>query len=287
MKAAGIRVLASVFVLLLGAPAVAPVEEIVKIAYLAPLSGPNALPFEEWLKNFRAAAEATNVRDGAKTGRKIEVVPFDNKGTVQDALIVFQQARDQNIAYFASTVSSIANALSDAIVKYNARNPTKPVLFLDFDARDPALTEEKCNFWHFRFEPHTDMQIRVLVAAIAKQPELKKLFLLNQDYAWGHSVQKAARAALREKRPDIEIVGDDLIPLAKVKDFSPYVAKIQASGADSVLTGNWGADLTLFIKATHVSGLKAELFSTHAWALGAPRAMGDLARIRRTPLRRP
>jgi branched-chain amino acid transport system substrate-binding protein len=227
------------------------------------------------------------VRDGAKTGRKIEVVPFDNKGTVQDALIVFQQARDQNIAYFASTVSSIANALSDAIVKYNARNPTKPVLFLDFDARDPALTEEKCNFWHFRFEPHTDMQIRVLVAAIAKQPELKKLFLLNQDYAWGHSVQKAARAALREKRPDIEIVGDDLIPLAKVKDFSPYVAKIQASGADSVLTGNWGADLTLFIKATHVSGLKAELFSTHAWALGAPRAMGDLARIRRTPLRRP
>ena len=126
---------------------------------------------------------------------------FDNKGTVQDTLIVFQQALDQNIVYFASTISSVANALSDAIVKYNARNPAKPVLFLDFDARDPALTEDKCNFWHFRFEPHTDMQIRVLVAAIAKQPEVKKLFLLNQDYAWGHSVQKAARAALKEKRP--------------------------------------------------------------------------------------
>ena len=35
----------------------------------------------------------------------------------------------------------------------------------------------------------------------------------------------------------------------KVKDFAPYVAKIKASGADTVITGNWGNDLALLVKA--------------------------------------
>jgi branched-chain amino acid transport system substrate-binding protein len=249
-------------------------EEVVKVAFFAPLSGPSALAFEEWLRIFRAAAEAANAREGTKSGKRIEIVPFDNKGNVQDTLIVFQQARDQNIAYVAATISSVANALSEAVLKHNMRNPDKPVLFLDYDARDPALTEERCNFWHFRFEPHTDMQIRVLVSAIARQASVKKIYLLNQDYAWGHSVQKSARDALKEKRPDIEIVGDDLVPLQKVKDFAPYIAKIKASGADSVLTGNWGQDLALFVKAAHANGLNASLFTTHAWGLGTPSAMG-------------
>jgi branched-chain amino acid transport system substrate-binding protein len=255
-------------------------EEVVKVAYFAPLSGPAALPFEEWLRIFRAAIEAANAREAPKSGKRIEIVPFDNKGTVQDTLIVFQQARDQNISYVAATISSVANALTEAIAKHNSRNPDKPVLFLDYDARDPALTEERCNFWHFRFEPHTDMQIRVLVGAIARQPSVKKIYMLNQDYAWGHSVQRAVREALKEKRPDIEIVGDDMVPLQKVKDFAPYAAKIKASGADSILTGNWGQDLALFVRAAHATGLAATLFTTHAWGLGTPSAMGSSAENR-------
>ena len=54
---------------------------------------------------------------------------------------------------------------------------------------------------------------------------------------------------LAAKRPDIEIVGDELHPLFKVSDFSPYIAKIKASGADTVITGNWGPDFALLLKA--------------------------------------
>lgn len=250
-------------------------DEVVKIAYLAPLSGSNALAFEEGLKIFRAAAEAANARESGRSGKRIEIVPFDNKGTVQDTLIVFRQAVDQDIHYVAATISSVANALSEAVLKHNTRNPQQAVLYLNYDARDPKLTEEACHFWHFRFEPHADMQVRVLTAAAVSQPEVKKIFFLNPDYAWGHAVQKSAREELREKRPDVEIVGDDLVPLARVKDFAPYVTKIKASGADSVLTGNWGADLTLFVKAAHEQGLRARLFTTHAWVLGTPAAIGS------------
>jgi branched-chain amino acid transport system substrate-binding protein len=82
---------------------------------------------------------------------------------------------------------------------------------------------------------------------------------------------------LDEKRPDIEIVGDDLHPLAKIKDFSPYIAKIRASGADSVITGNWGADLALLVKAASEAGLDVSFYTQYAGIVGALSAMGDAA----------
>jgi branched-chain amino acid transport system substrate-binding protein len=79
---------------------------------------------------------------------------------------------------------------------------------------------------------------------------------------------------LGKRRPDIEIVGDELIPLGKVKDFAPYVAKIKSSGADTVLTGNWGSDLALLIKSAEESGLKASFYTNYGFLVGTPRAFG-------------
>jgi branched-chain amino acid transport system substrate-binding protein len=250
-------------------------QDAVRIAYLAPLSGSlNVLGFEEWQKNFRAAVDEVNARGGVLGGRKLEIVAFDNKGSPQETMLVFKQVTDQDIRYVATTISSVALALSDAVAKHNARNPDRPVLFLDYDAREPSLTESKCNFWHFRFHPHSDMQLNVLTDYIARQPGIRRLYLINQDYAWGHSVARATLEMLGRKRPDIQIVGNDLVPLGKVKDFAPYVAKIAASSADAVLTGNWGNDLSLLIRAAHDGNLKAAFYTTHAWALGTPAAIG-------------
>jgi branched-chain amino acid transport system substrate-binding protein len=249
-------------------------DDKVRIAFIAPLSGTFALVFEENLKLFRAAADEINARGGVLGGRKIEIVPFDNKGTPQETLIVLNQAMDQDIRYVLATISSIALTISDALSKYNERNPGKPVLFLNYDAREPSLTEDKCSYWHFRFQPNSDMQVKVLTDHMAGRSAVKKVYMINQDYAWGHSFRRAARDNLGKRRPDIEIVGDDLVPLGKVKDFAPYVSKIRASGADTVLTGNWGNDLVLLIKASEQSGLKAEFYTTHAYVWGTPAAIG-------------
>ena len=61
---------------------------------------------------------------------------------------------------------------------------------------------------------------------------------------------------------------------SRVKDFSPYIAKIKASGADSVITGNWGADLALLIKAAKDADLKANFYTYYAASTGVPTAMG-------------
>jgi len=248
--------------------------EALRVAFINTLSGAFALQGEETLKNLQTAVDAVNSKGGVLGGRQIELVPFDNKGNPQETLIVLKQAIDQDLRFVISGVSNIAHAVSDAVVKHNARNPDKPVLFLDYGALDPALTEAKCNFWHFRFESHADMQVGVLTDYMARQQAVRKVYLINQDYAFGQATAKAAREMLAAKRPDIQIVGDELIPLGKVKDFAPYVAKIHASGADSVVTGNWGNDLSLLIKASNETGLKATYFTLLGAFFGTPGAIG-------------
>lgn len=248
--------------------------EPLKIAFINTLSGAFALQGEETLKNFQTAVDGVNARGGVLGGRPLEIVTYDNKGNPQETLIVLKQAIDQDIRYVISGVSNIAHAISDAVGKHNARNPDEPVLFLDYGALDPALTESKCSFWHFRFESHADMQVGVLTDYMVRQPSIRKVYLINQDYAFGQATAKAAREMLTAKRPDIQIVGDELIPLGKVKDFAPYVAKIHASGADAVLTGNWGNDLSLLIKASNETGLTATYYTLLGAFFGTPGAIG-------------
>lgn len=232
----------------------------VRIATIQPLSGPFALQGDEIVKQLRAAADRINAQGGIYDGRKIEIVALDGKANVQDSLLALTQAADSNISYVISNISSVVHALSDAVVKHNRRNPDNRILLINTDARDPALTESKCHFWHFRLNYHTDTEIDFLTDYLAKQSSVRKVYLINQDYAFGHAVQKGSRKLLKQKRPDIEIVGESLVPLGKVKDFSPYAAKIRASGADTVITGNWGNDMFLLVRAGSDSGLAVRYY---------------------------
>ena len=256
----------------------------VKLAVLGPMSGPFALQGEERLKIFQASADIVNARGGVLGGKKIEIVAFDNKSNPQESLIVLKQAIDQDIRFVASSASNVAHAISDALVKHNSRNPDQRVLFFDFNALDPVLTEAKCNFWHFRFEVHSDTQVNALTDFMIRQPSVRKVYLINQDYAFGQAVSKAAKEMLAAKRPDIQVVGDDFVALGKVKDFAPYIAKIRAAGADSVLTGNWGNDLSLLVKAGNEAGLKATFYAMLAGYPGTWAGIGTAGADRVTSL---
>ncbi|MFO1319333.1 MAG: branched-chain amino acid ABC transporter substrate-binding protein [Burkholderiales bacterium] len=247
----------------------------VKIAFLDPLSGAFANVGEVGLRHLQFAADKINAKGGVM-GQKIEVVPFDTKTSPQEAQLVFKQIVDQGIRYmFQGNGSSVAIALTEALSKHNAREPGKTVMFLNYGAVDPVLTNDKCNYFHFRFDADADMKMQALTNYMALQKDIKKVYLINQDYAFGQSVSKAARAMLNKKRPDVEIVGDDLHPLGKVKDFAPYVSKIKASGADAVVTGNWGNDIALLIKASKDAGLAAKYYTYYAGGLGTPPAIGE------------
>ncbi|HYD59138.1 MAG TPA: branched-chain amino acid ABC transporter substrate-binding protein [Noviherbaspirillum sp.] len=248
--------------------------ENVKIAFIDGLSGPVAPISQNQLKAFQMLAEMANKQKLAGDNT-LEFVGFDNKASPQETLHQLKSAIDQGYRYVAQgNGSGAALALLDAINKHNERNPGKEVVYLNFSAVDPDLTNSKCSFWHFAFDSNADMKMEALTSYMAKLPNVKKVYLVNQNYAFGHQFARAAKEYLKRKRPDVEIVGDDLHPIMQVKDFSPYVAKIKASGADTVLTGNWGPDLSLLIKAARDANLTTDFYTYYAVSSGVPTAMG-------------
>lgn len=263
---------------LIGFPAITIAADTIRIAFIDPLSGPFANVGEMEVRAFQYAIDLVSARGGVLGGTKLELVTFDNKANPQDSLLALKQASDQGIRYITQGNSSaVALALSDAVSKQNGRDPDRSILYLNYAAVDPALTNERCSFWHFRFDADADMKMSALTDTIAASKSIKKVYLINQDYSFGQAVAKAARTMLAKKRPDIAIVGDDLHPLGKVKDFSPYIAKIRASGADSVVTGNWGNDFTLLVKAAKDAGLPVDYFTYYAGAPGMLTVLGESA----------
>jgi branched-chain amino acid transport system substrate-binding protein len=247
----------------------------IKIAYIDPLSGLMAATGDHGLKELQFAAARINDKGGV-LGQKLEIVGMDNKLSPQESLTLLGRAVDEGIRYVVQgNGSSVAGALIDAINKNNARNPDKSVLFLNFAAVDPDFTNSKCSFWHFRFDANSDMKLQAIVGQMARDASVKKVYIIGQDYQFGQQVSKTAKVLLKEKLPNAQLVGDELHPLARVKDFSPYVAKIQASGADTVVTGNWGSDLALLIRAARDAGLQAKFYTFYAGVTGSPVALGE------------
>ena len=248
--------------------------EVVKMVRIDALSGLMGGVGNNQLKSWQFFAEKFSASNPA--GVKFEVTGVDNKLSPTESVNALKGSIDRGVRYIIQgNGSSVALALVDAINKHNERNPGKEVVYLDDSAVDPDLTNSKCSFWHFRFDADTTMKMEAMTTFMKDQKDIKKVYLFNQNYSHGQQVAKYAKEYLKRKRPDIEIVGEDLHPLAQVRDFSPYIAKIRASGADSVITGNWGSDLSLLIKAAHEGGYNGKFFTYYTGVTGTPSALGS------------
>ena len=257
----------------------------IKMAMIEGLSGPFANTGEAVFRNLIWAVERVNARGGVKlpgpdgvgtVARPLLLERYDSKGQTEEAMTALKSAIDDG-AQFVMQGNSSANAaaLIEAINKHNEREPGKRVLFLNYSAVDPILTNEKCSFWHFRFDAHADMRMTALMQVIKEDKALKSVYVIGQDYSFGHAVAREAKRQLTLVRPDIALVGEELHPMGRVKDFLPYAVKIKASGAQAVITGNWGNDLTLLVKAAKEVGFEGKFYTFYGNALGAPAAIGD------------
>lgn len=270
-------------VLFLGASLAAAVQPVaqppIRIALIEGLSGPFANTGEAVFRNLVWATERVNARGGIKLAsgtRNLLIERYDSKGQNEEALSALRSAIDDGVRVIAQGNSSaIAAVLIDAINKHNQREPGKRVLFLNYSAVDPILTNEKCSYWHFRFDANADMRMAALMEVLKDDRTLKSIYLIGQDYSFGQAVLREARKQIGLQRPDVRIVGDELHPIGRVKDFIPYAAKIKASGAQAVLTGNWGNDLTLLVKAAKEVGFEGRFYTFYGNALGVPGVLGE------------
>ncbi|MBJ2144112.1 branched-chain amino acid ABC transporter substrate-binding protein [Delftia acidovorans] len=265
-----------------GQPVPPPRGEPIRLALIESLSGPFANTGEAVFRNLLWATERVNARGGvplpaAQGGaRPLAIERHDSKGQNEEALSALRAAIDGGArVVMQGNSSAVAAVLVDAIAKHNERDPARRVLYLNYSAVDPALTNERCSFWHFRFDAHADMRMAALMQVLREDAAVRSAYLIGQDYSFGQAVLREARRQLAAQRPDVAIVGDELHPVGRVKDFAPYAAKIKASGAQGVITGNWGNDLMLLVKAAREAGFDGRFYTFYGNALGAPAALGE------------
>lgn len=253
-----------------------------KFALIEGLSGPFAANGQAALREYQFAADHfINAKGGVAGGHKVEFIGLDNKTSPKESLIQLKNAIGQGARYvFQGNSSGVAHAIIDGVNKHNERNAGHEVLYLNYAAVDPALTNEQCSFWHFRFDPNADQKMYAVTEVIKARKDIKKIYLIGQDYSFGKAVAAAARTYLTEKRPDIQIVGDELHPIGKVKDFTPYVTKIKAAGADAIITGNWGSDMVNLARAANAVGITADFFTYYAAGTGITAAIGEAGKGR-------
>lgn len=250
----------------LAASGPASAQQTYKIAYIDPLSGPFANVGELMLTHIQYAVEDINAKGGVLGGTRLQLLQFDSKLSAQESQSALQAAIDQGAQAIVTggSGSSVVTALVQSVNRWNQRNPGKELLVLNHSSIDPEMTGKACSFWHFQTEANTAMKMKALPNYIKKTPDIRKVYLLNQDYAHGKQWASYGRQLVGLARPDIQFVGEALHPIGRVKDFSPYLANVRQAGADTVISGNWGQDMTLLLKAAGDAGYNLRYFNHSA-----------------------
>jgi branched-chain amino acid transport system substrate-binding protein len=225
-----------------------------KIALVETLSGPQASTGLLYRAAVKFGLDGIN-QSGGWNGEQIQVMEYDNQGGPAGASDKVKAAiADGARIIIQGSSSAVSGQITEDVRKYNLRNPGKEVLFLNVGGEALELTGEKCHFYHFRFTTNAPIRVKALVRAMKEAGDLgTKVYAMNQNYSWGMDMDKSIKQYAKEG--GYTVVDSVLHDVNKIQDFAPYAAKIKASGAQTVITGNWSNDLLLLMKATGNAGL--------------------------------
>jgi branched-chain amino acid transport system substrate-binding protein len=248
----------------------------VKIGVIETLSGPQAASGLMYRTAARYAVDRINAQ-GGWNGQPIQLVEYDNQGGPTGAADKLKTAISDGVHLIVQGASSaVGGQLTEDVRKHNLRNPGKEIVYINVGAEALELTGEKCHFHHFRFSGNAQVRTKALVQAMKASGTLgTRVYAINQNYSWGQDMEKATldNAALG----GYEVVEKTLHDVNRIQDFAPYVAKIGAAKADTVITGNWSNDLLLLMKATRAAGLKTRFGTIFLDQPGNIANAGDLA----------
>jgi branched-chain amino acid transport system substrate-binding protein len=250
--------------------------EQLKIATIESFSGPGADIGVVWAEGIKYGVDRVNA-EGGFNGQPIKLLEYDDQTTPGGASDKLRAAIAEGARIIVSGAPSfIAAQIDEDVRKYNLRNPGKEIIYYSVGSESYDLTASKCQFWFFRLISNPYVRIKALVKVMKEEGMLgSKVYSINQNYAYGMEMQKAQARAV--KANGAEIIDATLHDVAKIQDFSPYIAKIKASGAETVLSGNWGNDIILLMKAANNAGLKVRFGGTNIDNVGVIGSAGEAA----------
>jgi branched-chain amino acid transport system substrate-binding protein len=219
------------------------------IGMIEATSGPFKASGERFVLGARYAIEEINAKGGL-LGKQVELVVEDSafKADVANRKATKLILEDKADFLLGSLGSHIALATMKVAEKY------KKILVCP-NAEAASITGQEFNPYIFRTTPTTGQRTAATMAYLAKYTKYKKFYILCMDLSLGREAGEGFKKNLN-KIPGAQLVGEDYHPIA-LKDFSPYVSKVISSGAEVVLTVDYGPDLANLIKTGAQLGWKA------------------------------
>ncbi|AST35147.2 ABC transporter substrate-binding protein [Ralstonia solanacearum] len=238
-------------------------EAPLRIGLVDPLTGVYAAVAQNEVTGARLAVAQINARGGI-LGRPIELLVEDSAndvGTgVQKARKLIE--RDQVSFLIGDVNSGIAQAIAQV-------SNEKKVLHIVSGGHTDTITGSDCKWNVYRVCNTTSMEANA-VANLLFSKYGKKWHFITPDYAFGHTLQKAAAADLQKLGGTI--TGNELTPLGTT-DFSAYLIKARAANPDVLVVLPQGSDMVNCLKQIaqfgigkqmHIAGLQQELESLEA-----------------------
>jgi branched-chain amino acid transport system substrate-binding protein len=213
-----------------------------------PLSGVMKDVGDRVVNTIKYSVEQINANGGV-LGKKLVVVAEDSQLKADVATRKATKLILEDKADFIMT--GVGSHVASAMMRVAEQNKK---IFVTYTCEAASITRSEFTPYMFRVGLNTDQHSSVLTSYFGKHTNYKKFYILCQDYNFGREAADAFKKGIK-KIPGGELLGEEYHPIG-LKDFAPYITKIMASGAEVVLTGNYGPDLDNLIKTGASLGWK-------------------------------
>lgn len=218
------------------------------IGQIHTLSGPVAMYGKSCDIAGEIAIEEIN-KAGGVLGRPLKQITRDDKLSPE---VGVREAKslllDEKVDFLTGTISS---AVAQAVSAYCLQQKK---IFIVNIAQSSRTTEELGHRYVFRISTNSYPYHGVPAMLAAKKWGSKKLCLSGPNYEWGKVAARDFFEIYKKLIPGAKVVEEVYVPL-KTTDYTPYVSKILASGAELLQHSFYGGLDLAFTRAAYDMGL--------------------------------
>lgn len=219
---------------------------VVRIGFVAPLSGPFAVIGEDMRRGFRLYLDR---HEGRLGGRQVNVIEVDEGPGPETGVPAVRRLITRDRVVAAAGVLNSAVALGTAQSFVDARLP-----LVVANAGANAITGANGSEFIWRTSFASSERNYPIGRWLARQPAVRGgVFLLAADFVAGREQIAGFKAAFTAGGG--RIAGEQYSPFGTTQDFQPYLAQIRASGAGAVYAFYGGQDAINFVRQYKDFGL--------------------------------
>jgi len=231
--------------------AAASAQDTIKIGVTQPLTGAFAASGNYVAQGAKIAEEQIN-KAGGVLGKQIQLIVEDNKSNPTEAVGTAEKliVRDKVPVMMGAWSSTLTLAVMPKLEEYKV-----PMLV---ETSSSGKITVSGNPYIFRISPTSEMEAKAF-APLFKKMNIKKADFLatNNDFGLGASKEFSEMA----KKEGVQI-GTMEVMDPKATDFSAQLAKIKASGSDTLFITTAVEQITLLLKQAKDQQVKARIITT-------------------------